>query len=225
MCISNNKTPMKKGIVYRAKNKLTGEEYIGSSFKILEARREKHYVNLYKINKENVGCCRKFYQAIKDYGWDNFDWKVIEKYNCLTTTEKEQTQELHKREGWYQRKYDTVNNGLNCYYAHATNEQRREKDNQSRQKRRDERKMYCKLCDQHYNYDAHKEHIDSKRHQVNMGNKKYKCIGRQKEYDSERYQREKELWPLPCSNLPAVWGGLSHGSREDEAAEIFFDPF
>ena len=180
-----------KGIVYITTCKITNLQYIGSSTgkndiiydnfdDILEYRISYHKKDLPRM------MLPKFYPHILEYGFNNLDWSILKRYDDITKFD------LERKEGEFQRLFDTKENGLNCNYANPTHQQRRENDNQSRQVRRNERKMYCELCDKHFNYDAEQEHLDSKNHQHKLGNYEYKCIGNEKEYFAKRYQEKKK---------------------------------
>ena len=84
--------------IYKATNKLTGKAYIGftQEFKNRISSHKKRY----KVKKS------KFYDAIKSYGWDNFEWEVIyqslERKYCLDVMEQ-----------FFIVEYDTFNNGYN----------------------------------------------------------------------------------------------------------------
>lgn len=173
-------------IIYRATCKTTNLSYIGSSKKTLLERKSKHKGDLGQFLRDKP-CAKKFYQHIIDYGFNNFDWDVLE-----TLNDDIEDDLLLEREGYYQRLHDTVKKGLNLNYAYSSKEQRRIKDNLTRQERRRKRKMYCEICDKHYNYDSHQEHINSKNHQNKIGNYEYKCKGNEKEYFAKRYKRLKE---------------------------------
>ena len=57
------------GIVYCATNKVTGHKYIGSTLSSLHRRKYRH---------EREGSCVSIFQAIKEYGSNNFDWSILE---------------------------------------------------------------------------------------------------------------------------------------------------
>lgn len=57
------------GIIYSARNKITGEYYIGASRGDVETRRKDHIV------KSNKGNGYQFHEAIATYGLDAFDWQ------------------------------------------------------------------------------------------------------------------------------------------------------
>lgn len=85
-------------IVYRAKNKINNKSYIGITTKTLEHRKITHQKAAKYVN-------RKFYTTINKYGFDNFEWSVLEECNNVT--------ELEQREQYYIEKYNSVNNGYN----------------------------------------------------------------------------------------------------------------
>lgn len=60
------------GLIYTATSKTTGKVYVGQTSKTLERRQTWHR---YDIKR---GESTKFYNAIRKYGWDDFDWIVIE---------------------------------------------------------------------------------------------------------------------------------------------------
>ena len=85
-------------IVYRAKNKINNKSYIGITTKTLEHRKRTHEKAVKYVN-------RKFYNALSKYGFDNFEWSVLEECNSIT--------ELENKEVYYIEKYDSLNNGYN----------------------------------------------------------------------------------------------------------------
>lgn len=60
------------GIIYKATNKINGKYYIGKTIQTLEQRKNKHKSKA--KNDLNI----YFYNAINKYGFDNFDWEVID---------------------------------------------------------------------------------------------------------------------------------------------------
>jgi len=60
------------GIIYKATNKVTGKSYIGQSKTTLCRRLSSHKYSCLTSKKKTI-----FYDAIRSYGWDAFDWKVI----------------------------------------------------------------------------------------------------------------------------------------------------
>ncbi len=61
----------KFGVIYCFINKLNGMLYIGKSLDVIER------LNAYRLNQHNSQ--RKFYNATKKYGWDHFDFEIMEK--------------------------------------------------------------------------------------------------------------------------------------------------
>lgn len=65
----------KKGIIYKAENKLTGAVYIGVSTNSLETRKADH------IQRASRGNINQFQEAISTYGTDSFTWEQIDTAN------------------------------------------------------------------------------------------------------------------------------------------------
>ena len=87
---------MKKiGYIYKVTNIITNEAYIGQTNNYKERQRS---------HKRMEGNCWKFYDAITQYGLDNFKWEILEE--CLIT-------ELDDKEKHYIKLYDTKNCGYN----------------------------------------------------------------------------------------------------------------
>jgi group I intron endonuclease len=83
--------------IYRAVNKINAHSYIG--FDSRWPNRMRQHKEKYK--KEN----RKFYDAIKKYGWDNFEWEILyqslDAEHCLTIMESQFIQEYNSMENGY----------------------------------------------------------------------------------------------------------------------------
>jgi group I intron endonuclease len=84
--------------IYKATNKINGKSYIGFDSK-WPRRKHKHHFEY----KERTS---KFYNAIKKYGWDNFEWEVVyqskDGKHCLETMELK-----------FIKEYNSFNNGYN----------------------------------------------------------------------------------------------------------------
>ena len=85
-------------IVYRAKNKINNKSYIGITTKTLEHRKITHQKAAKYSN-------RKFYTALNKYGFDNFEWSVLDECSDMT--------DLENKEQYYIEKYNSFNNGYN----------------------------------------------------------------------------------------------------------------
>lgn len=95
-------TERKKGIIYMIVNIISKRMYIGATTKPLNIRVREH--KLIADRGEQLG--NKLYDDIRYYGWENFEYKVIEH---LIGTEAER----HQREKYWIKEYNTFLNGLN----------------------------------------------------------------------------------------------------------------
>lgn len=86
-------------IIYKAINKYNDKVYIGQTIYSLEDRKRGHFER-YKGETHT-----KFYDALRKYGWDNFNWSVIDTAKNLI--------ELNKKEIYWINFYGSVNNGYN----------------------------------------------------------------------------------------------------------------
>lgn len=105
-------------IVYKVTNKINGKVYIGITTKTLEYRRKVHERDSKRYNY-------LFYRALKKYGFDNFEWEVIDTAQNI--------EELERKEKEYILLYESFNNpekgynstsGVNSHYQ-ITDEQRK----------------------------------------------------------------------------------------------------
>ena len=92
-----------KGI-YLYKNKINNKIYIGQSTQ-LEERHKQHKRNSININDHEYN--NAFHIAIRKYGFDNFDYQILEQNKDFTK------EELNELEQYYIKKYDSYNNGYN----------------------------------------------------------------------------------------------------------------
>lgn len=97
-----------KWIVYEHKNKLNGKRYIGITSRPIEKRWGKNG-NQYTEKKNKC-----FYNAIKKYGWDNFEHNIL--FNNLTEEEaKQKEKELIAK--YHTCVFDKNKNGYNLTYG------------------------------------------------------------------------------------------------------------
>lgn len=86
-------------IIYRAINKVNGKCYVGQTRHSLEERRTRH------LHCAEEGVETHFYQAIRKYGSENFEWEII----CSAKDK----QTLNELETYYITKFDSIKNGYN----------------------------------------------------------------------------------------------------------------
>ena len=60
------------GIIYKAINKINGKTYIGKTIQTLKQRKAGHKAYSKRLNYNDY-----FHSAIRENGWDNFEWKII----------------------------------------------------------------------------------------------------------------------------------------------------
>lgn len=88
---------MRTYYIYKASNKINGKSYIGQTIDY----RSRLWQHRRCYEKENCD----FHDAIKEFGFDNFEWEILE-----TCQEKEDAERLEK---YYIEKYDSYRNGYN----------------------------------------------------------------------------------------------------------------
>jgi group I intron endonuclease len=85
-------------IIYKCQNKISGKIYIGQTIKSLEERKLSHII----ASKKGKS---KFYKALQSYGFENFDWSIIDTANTK--------EELDEKEKYYIVEYNSIKNGYN----------------------------------------------------------------------------------------------------------------
>ena len=70
--------------IYKFRNKINNKVYIGQSV-CLEKRYLEHYHNHANPNLKDYKT--KFYKALRKYGFDNFDYEIIESNDYFTSKE------------------------------------------------------------------------------------------------------------------------------------------
>ncbi len=88
------------GIIYKATNKINSKSYIGQTTKSLNTR-----INQHTCCAVNGKSSAYFHKAMKTYGPENFEWKII----AICNSENE----LNAEEINMIKKYDTFKNGYN----------------------------------------------------------------------------------------------------------------
>ena len=99
-----------KGIIYCATNRANGKKYVGQTTKDLGTRKNQHK------NRTNNGKS-KFNNAILKYGFDAFDWEVLEEADIsrLSDLEKEYIAQYDS----YKSGYNTTTGGCDLYEMSA----------------------------------------------------------------------------------------------------------
>ena len=87
------------GIIYKATNSGNGKSYIGQTIGSLQVRKNNHN---YEADNEYYDI--HFHRAIRKYGFDDFEWEVLEEVN---------DDKLNEREVYYIEMFDTFKNGYN----------------------------------------------------------------------------------------------------------------
>jgi len=94
--IINNNIPV-YGFIYSIENKINGKKYIGQTIRLLQ-KRIYEYKSAFNLNKFNNPY---LLNAFKKYGWENFEFKIIDTASDI--------HELNEKEIEYIRKFDTTN--------------------------------------------------------------------------------------------------------------------
>jgi group I intron endonuclease len=138
-------------IVYMAKNKINQKCYIGITKKTLEYRKLAHE----KASKYNK---RKFSIALKKYGFDNFEWRVLDSASSID--------ELELKEVYYISKYDSVKNGYNLT---SGGEIKKEYSEESKQKMKEARVEWHTKNTNGFKGKTHKKEVRRKLSQNAIG--------------------------------------------------------
>lgn len=89
------------GYIYTLTNTINGKYYVGQTINVI--KRKKNYETL-KCKSQ-----RKLYYAIKKYGFENFEFKVIDEAVCKN--------KLDELESFYIIKYNCLENGYNLRFG------------------------------------------------------------------------------------------------------------
>jgi hypothetical protein len=96
------------GIIYKVTNRINGKSYIGQTVKPLSERISEHVCHAL-LKKDNT----YFHNAIRKYGKENFEWKIIVECSSL---EKLNTVEIEMI-----KKHDTFESGYNLNLGGGSN--------------------------------------------------------------------------------------------------------
>lgn len=87
--------------IYCFTNMINNKQYVGQSIRIKKRRKEHYYDH---ANPENSSYNAKFYQALRKYGWEAFEFGVLEECS---------KEELPQKEKYWIEELDTYRNGYN----------------------------------------------------------------------------------------------------------------
>lgn len=93
--------------IYKYQNKINGKIYIGQSVNI-QARQYGHKSSAFNPKANDYES--QFHQAIRKYGWDNFDFEIIAELKPEEYTKET----LNKLEIFFIKYYDSYHNGYNA---------------------------------------------------------------------------------------------------------------
>jgi len=137
----------KKYIIYQHKNLITNQSYIGQTCQKPNYRWK---------NGKGYKTQEKFWEAIEEFGWDNFEHTILE--------ENISENDIDEKEKYWIKKFDAVENGYNSNYGghhYIANEETKEKIRQAN------------LGEKNPNYGKPKsEEVKEKIRQSNLGQKR-----------------------------------------------------
>ena len=97
------------GIIYRAYCVKTNKSYIGQTQRKLQERITQHKSE--SFNEESPGYLYHFHRAIRKYGFDSFQWEILETVDCDKASNLQEL--LNYLETKYITMYDSYHNGYN----------------------------------------------------------------------------------------------------------------
>lgn len=96
--------------IYKATSKTTGKSYIGQTTRNFDVRKTCHYD---RFHNREYGPNNKFYKAIEELGWNDFEWSILYELDNLTLSAKEILDILNEKEEYFVEKYKTLKEGYN----------------------------------------------------------------------------------------------------------------
>lgn len=91
------------GFIYKYENKVNHKVYIGQTTDLVSRKSSHRYKSTFVVNK--------FYNAVRKYSWDNFDFDIIAQVQ--EDTLEKLTETLDSLESKFITEYDSFNNGYN----------------------------------------------------------------------------------------------------------------
>lgn len=92
--------------IYRALNKITNQSYVGFTSTSLSQRKSCHkHVAFVELSQS------KFHSALREYGWENFEWSIL--YQSKEYCEQNVSHTLTIMENHFIQEYNTLSDGYN----------------------------------------------------------------------------------------------------------------
>lgn len=91
---------MKRGLIYKITNPTNKKCYVGQTTQGLRQRKKEHFCRFKRFDRPH-----KIYLAFKKYGFEHFEWSVLEKRLDI--------EGLNRQEQHYIQEYDSFENGYN----------------------------------------------------------------------------------------------------------------
>ncbi len=155
----------KEYCIYIHINKINNKVYIGQTSQFPPSKRW--------LGGEGYQNCPKFYNAIKKYGWDNFEHIILEKgLTLIQANEKEQ---------YYIKLYNSIDNGYNIKVGGSNSELTKEHKNKIR-------KSNQKVFKQKFESDEYRNKM--RKIHIQAQGKKVICLETGKIFDSQTLAAE-----------------------------------
>lgn len=111
------------GLVYKATSRTSGKCYVGQTINF-PVRQGKH-----KYNSE-IGKDTYFYRAIRKYGWDDFEWEILDDFIPVDHLDAYEDfyihyHKAHISEGGYNLEWGPSEKGVTRFYKHTEDTRRK----------------------------------------------------------------------------------------------------
>lgn len=203
----------------------SGKYYVGQTYN--ESKRKCQHKNLaYNLYDKTYNY--KFYQAIRKYGWDSFEYKVL--ITIEADTKEELSKQLDEKEIYYIKLYDSYHNGYNMtiggrvlrgeahpsYGSHLTEEHK--------QKLKDSVCKQVSQYDMSGNYIATYSSAASAQQETGCDSSQIIAICRGKAYTSKGFQWRygESVNNIGCPNIPRPKGMLGKFGKENPRSKVIY---